>query len=555
MASVVSSLADTIRLIPGYDPYATAGESWFDEDAAQRAIDFFGHPKDGCLRHVEGAKRGELFVLEPWQQAIIANLFGWKMRDSFGRVARRYREAFLFVPRKNGKTPLIAGMSLFVLFCDDESGQQNYCAAADREQAGFLFRHAKGMVDLEPELSGRCRVYGGNAAAGQSKSIVREDEGSFLRVISADADTKHGGNSHFIVIDEEHTQPNRDLVDVLQTSMASANRKQPLIVHVTTAGFDRNSICYEKYIQSCQVRDGIINDPAFLPVIYEAKPDADWKDEATWFACNPNLGVSVSLEYLKRECQRAIESPAYQNTFKRLHLNIWTEQDTRWLDMDKWDACGTPFDVSDFEGQPCFAGLDLASTTDIAALVLVFPVTDQIEGVKYAAISYFWIPIENARSRELRDRVPYSQWIREGFIKATGENRIDYDVIREDVRALAERFDIKEIAIDRWNSTQLQTQLAGDGLAVVQFGQGFASMSAPTKELDRLVASGELGHGGNPVMRWMAANVSVEQDAAGNMKPSKKKSREKIDGIVSLVMAIGRALLRLEDDGGACLYV
>lgn len=374
MASGGSSLAKVIREIPGYDPYASAGESWFDESAAQRAVDFFGHDTDGCLRHVEGDLRGKLFKLERWQQAIVANLFGWKMRDTMGREVRRYREAMVFVPRKNGKTPLVAGIALFVLFCDDEKAQQNYCAAADRNQAGYLFRHARGMVDLEPELSRRCRIYGGNAAAGQSKSIVREDEGSFLRVLSADADTKHGGNSHFIAIDELHTQPSRDLVDVLQSSLASANRKQPLMIHVTTAGFDRHSICYEKYEYACRVRDGIINDPSFLPVIYEAPVESDWKDESVWAKANPNFGISVSVDYLRRECQKGIDSPAYQNTFRRLYLNQWTEQDVRWLDMDKWDAGNTPIDPADFEGQPCFAGLDLASTNDIAALVLLFPV-------------------------------------------------------------------------------------------------------------------------------------------------------------------------------------
>lgn len=528
-------------MLPGYDPFRSPGDSWFDADAATRAIDFIQE----AIHHVEGDKARQPFLLSPWQKAFVGNLFGWKRTDSLGRVVRRYREAFLYVPRKNGKTPLAAAIALCVFFLDGEQGQQNYIAAADREQAGMLFRQAKGMIDLEPELASRCRVYGGNASAGQSRSIVRESEGSFLRVISADADSKHGGNSHLVLIDELHAQPSRDLVDVLQTSMASANRKQPLLMCITTADFDRPSICNEKHDYACKVRDGIIDDPTFLPAVYEAGREDDWRTPEVWRKANPNLGVSVSEEYLAREAKKAAENPAYENTFRRLHLNQKTEQATRSIDMVKWDACSGVVDPDALAGRECWAGLDLSSTTDITAFVLVFR-----DGDGFLVLPRLYAPRGRARERSRSDRVPYEAWAAEGFLTLTDGDVVDYDVVRRDINALADRYNVLEIAVDRWNATQLITQLQGDGRQVVAFGQGFLSMTAPTKHLGELLATGKLAHGGHPVLRWMASNLATESDAAGNLKPSKRRSTERIDGIVALIMALGRAMLAPEDSTG-----
>lgn len=523
---------DLLLCIPGYDSLAAASDCVFDPVLAQHPIDFF----EGVLTHIEGKLAGQPFRLERWQKSILANLFGWRRLDG----TRRYREALLYVPRKNGKTPLGAGLANYILFCDDECGQQDVCAAADREQAALLFRHVKGMIENESELSRRCTVF-----KGVGQRAIEAERGHF-RVLSADADTKHGGNLHLAIIDELHAQPNRDLVDVLKTSMASANRRHPLLVYITTADFAGKSICNEVYEYACKVRDGVVSDPAFLPVIYETTLEDDWRDEAVWRKVNPNYGVSVSPEYMRRESERALESPAYLNTFLRLHLNMITEQETRWLTLDSWDACAAPVVPDELAGRPCYAGLDLSTTTDVSALVLVFPA--EHEGVTvYDVLPYFWVPREGARRREKRDRVPYVTWIRDGYMTATAGDVVDYDVIRRDINALAERFNIRELAIDRWNATQLATQLQGDGLAVVAFGQGYASMSAPTKELEAVVLSGRLRHGGQPVLRWMGSNVMVEQDAAGNVKPSKAKSSERIDGIVALVMALGRATVQ----GGA----
>lgn len=533
-ATTDNALLDTMRLIPGYDPFETAGpDCWFDEEAAQRAIAFF----PGCLRHIEGAMYGEPFELEPWQEAIVGNLFGWKRTDSKGREIRRYRKLFLYVPRKNGKTPLAAGIGLYVLFCDPERGQQGYVAAADKEQAGILFRHAKGMVEFEPELLARATIYGGTAPAGQSKSIVRNLDGSFLRVISADAESKHGGNLSIGIIDELHAQPNRELVDVLVTSMASANRPQPIMVYITTADWDRPSICNEEYEYAAKVRDGITADPTYLPVIYEAAKDQDWTTEEAWETANPNIEISVSLDYLQSECKRAQENAAFENEFKRLHLNIRTEQSMRLVQLSQWDECGSAVDLTQFDGMPAFAALDLSTVNDIAALVLVWR-----DGEDYVTHPWFWLPRATAERRQKQDRVEYLTWAKQGLIELTEGNSIDYRFIRNRVNELGRKHGIMEIAYDPWNASHLATELGDeDGFTMVQYRQGYVTMNEPTKLLLRLLSDGKLRHGGHPVLRWMAANLAGRSDPAGNLKPDKEKSADKIDGMVALIMALGRA--------------
>lgn len=516
-ATINFELAKTARLIPGYDPFATAGNCVFDEERAQFAIDFIQE----CCSHVKGALARTKFHLEPWERAIIANLFGWLRPDG----TRRYREAFVFLPRKNGKTTLIATIIAYMLYCDGEAGAELYSAAADRDQARLVFEQVRGMISNDPDLLARAKVYQHSVVVGDSS----------YKAISAEAGTKHGFHSHLIVIDELHAQPTRELVDVLMTSTGA--RTQPLVIHITTSDFERPSICNEKHDYASKVRDGIIEDVAFLPVIYEASRDDDWKDPKTWAKANPNLGVSVSEEYLARECQRAQDSPAYENTFKRLHLNIRTEQDVRWLQMDRWDACNAPIDLAALKGRECYCGLDLATTTDIAALVLAFKDDDG----RYVLVPRFWVPRDRAVQREKRDRVPYVQWIREGWITATEGDAVDYATVERDILELSKQYKIVEIAADPWNATQVLQSLAGEGLNVFEHRQGYVSMSSPTKEFEKAVLTGNVVHGGNPVLRWMASNVTVETDASANLKPSKKKSTEKIDGIVAAIMAVGRA--------------
>ena len=517
--------------VPGYDPIATAPPGYtFDPAAAEHALDFFPE----CLTHVKGEWAGRPLKLRPWQQAIIANIFGWKRPDG----SRRFREAFIFIPRKNGKTTLCAGIVNYMLFADGEPGAEIYSAAGEREQAAIIYGIAKQMVEAEPELAKRAKIY------TAAKCIYRAGTASSYKAISAESKTKHGYNTHCAVIDELHVQPNRHLVDVLETSTGA--RRQPLIVHITTAGYDRHSICFEKYDYACKVRDGIIDDPHTLPVIYEVGKDDDWTGEAVWKKANPNFGLSPKTDYFRGKFAKAVTSPATENTFRRLHLNQWTEQDVRWLNMEKWDACGGIVDAGQLAGELCYAGLDLSSTTDITALVLLFPPTE--DRPYYVLLPFFWIPEDNAREREDRDRVPYTQWIRDGLIYATEGNVVDQDAIRLKLGELNERYNIHEIAADRWEATKLITELQGDGFDVVAFGMGFASMAAPTKEFNRLILAEQIAHGDNPVLRWMASNVAVKQDPAGNLKPDKAKSTERIDGIVAAIMALGRASVDAGDE-------
>jgi len=507
-----------IQGIPGYDPITTAGECYFDIDSAQKSIDFF----PDCLHHVKGELAGQPFKLTKWEKSFVANLFGWKRPDG----TRRYREALLYIARKNGKTTLCAGIVLLLLFVDGEQGAEIYSAAADREQARMVFDQATGMVRQDDDLYARSTVY--------QKSIVLNDNSGSYKPISADANTKHGYNVHAAIVDELHAQPNPDLVDTLLTSTGA--RLQPLIVEVTTADYYRPSICNEKHDYASKVRDGIIKDESFLPVIFEVKAEDDWKKKSTWKKANPNMGITFDETYLEREFKRAQETPRYENTFKRLHLNMITEQVVRWLKIASWKKCEMlQIPQNELMSAKWFGGLDLASTTDIAAFVLYSP-------ENHVVIPRFWIPSESAYLRERRDRVPYLTWARQGFIKLTEGNVIDYDFIRKDINALEKQYNICGIGFDRWGSQHIETQLSGDGFDVQAFGQGFASMSAPSKEFERLVVGGLLRPGMNPVLRWMVSNVAVETDAADNIKPSKSKSKEKIDGIVALIMAIGIAI-------------
>lgn len=509
-----------------------SSEFYYDKDAANLAVRFF----EKLLVHSKGEWAGKPFVLQEWQrEEIIKPLFGWKRcKDK----TRRYRTAYIEVPRKSGKSTLCAGLALYLLFADGEAGAEVYSAAADKDQARIVFEEAKNMVESSKALSEHGQVY--------RNSIVVKSERSSYRVLSADAFTKHGLNASGIIFDELHAQPNRELWDVLNTSTGA--RRQPLMVMITTAGYDLESICWQQHEYARQVLDGVIEDSTFFAYIAAADDDDDWTNPVTWAKANPGLGETIKLDYLEAECRRAMASPAYQNTFRRLHLNQWTTQEERWLDMSAWNACKREF--PDLKGRRCFGGLDLASTTDIAAFVLCFAPDE--EGEPYWLLPFFWIPMDNLIERVRRDRVPYDAWLRDGYMQATPGSVIDYYYIEMTIRQLAIDYQIEEIAFDRWGATLLYQRMEEARQTMIQFGQGYQSMSPPTKEFMKLVLSQRIAHDGNPVLRWMADNVIVRQDPAGNLKPDKSKSRSKIDGIVASIMGLDRALRHTASvyDGG-----
>ena len=493
---------------------------YFDKDAAIRAVSFI----EKFCTHTKGELAGKPFLLEDWQKEIVGNIFGWKNKDT---NLRKYRTVFIEVPRKNGKTTLCAAISLYMLFADSERGSEVYAAAGDRNQAGIVFEIAKGMILNNPELTNRSKVF--------RNSITHEAKGNFFQAISSDSKTKHGFNSNCVVFDELHTQPNRDLWDTLTTSTGS--RRQPLTIAITTAGYDRQSICFEIYKYAKSVESGAISDDTFYPVIYEADETDDITKEETWIKANPNYGVSLRKEYMEQESKKAVNVPSYQNTFKRLMLNIWTESLVKWIGHDEWSACHEEFDYKTLEGAECWGGLDLASTRDISAFVLVFNVEDKI-----VVLPHLFIPEDNAKKRSDRDGVNYMEWMRDGHVIGTEGDVADYNFIKAKINELSLKYRIQSIAYDRWNASQLVIDLQNDGANMCPFGQGFVSMSAPTKELEKIILAKQIIHNNNPAMNWMLSNVALQEDPAGNIKVAKNKSKEKVDGIVALVMAIGEMM-------------
>lgn len=505
----------------------------FDVEAAQHVIDFFGF-----LKHSKGEWAGQVIELEPWQQFYLWVLFGWKRADG----TRRFRTAYQEVARKNGKTTIAAGIGLYLLDADDEPGAEVYSAATKLDQAKICHLEATRMVKSSPFLRRHIRAYVDNL------HIV--DSASKFEPLGHDSKTLDGLNVHGAIIDELHAHPTRDIWDILDT--ATGSRRQPMMFAITTAGFDRHSICWEYHEYTEKVLNLVLEDDSFMGIIYTLDPEVkdefgrvvkeadSWEDQAVWVKANPNIGTSKKLDDLQRKAITAKEMPSALNTFLRKELNVWTQSETKWLPVEAWKACGMMVDADGLRGRTCFGGLDLSSTTDISAFVLVFPPEGDDEF--YQAICRFWVPQEAMRERSRRDRVPYDVWVRQGYIYTTPGNVIDYDFIVAEIDELAQRYDIQEIAFDRWGATKIYQQIEEKRMTMVQFGQGFISMSPPMKEMEKLILSHRLAHGGNPVLTWMADNLVARKDPAENIKPDKEKSTERIDGMVALIMALDRAL-------------
>jgi phage terminase large subunit-like protein len=545
-------------LLPGYDPHDQAGDCWFDEAAAADAIAFI----EECIKHAKGTRdtaAGAPFLLQPWQKSIVANLFGWKRPDG----TRRYRECFIYVAKKNGKTALAAAILLLVMMTDNEVGAEIYSAAASKEQAALIFSHAVGMVRQEPELSSRLTVYGAKGGS-QQKSIVYDAQSSAYKCLSADANTADGVNPHFVIIDEVHRHADAELADVLQKSTAA--RAQPLVIYATTADYNRPSLCNTMLKRARQVRDNkgdpsrVGFDPGFLPVVYEATKDDDYADPAIWSKANPNLGITVSEEFMARECKKAQETPSELNGFLRLHMNIVTDADEAWLRGDRWAQASGLKDgetpeawrkrkLDELRGSSCFLGLDLSSKIDLTAVVQIF--RSEVHGEPWIIIPHFWVPNVTAHEKEKADHVPYAAWERAGFVTMTEGNEIDSQAIRAAINRIDHECPIVEVGYDEWDGTELSRQLReedGFGDRMVPVRQGSRSLSDPMKEFEAMVMSGRLEHGSNPVMDWMIGNLCVKRDENGNLQPNKKKSANRIDGPVATFTGMARALAAPQDE-------
>jgi len=504
---------------------------FFDAQAACHAIEFFRF-----LRHSKGEWAGAVIELEPWQMFRIGSVFGW-MRENpdTGEVVRRFRIAYNEVARKNGKSTESAGIGLYMLDADGEPGAEVYSAATKRDQARIVWDEAARMVQRSPAL--RKRI---NVLRGRGNMHVLDTHSKF-EPLGADVDGMDGLNVHAAIIDELHAHRTREVWDVLDT--ATGARKQPLIWAITTAGFDQTGICYEVRTYAAEVLEGRIEDDTFFAYIATIDEEDDPFDEAVWIKANPNLGVSVKLDDMRRLAKRAKAMPAALNNFLTKRLNVWTQQETRWISMDLWDENKGDVPAKEFEqhlrGAVCYGGLDLGSVNDLAAWVMVFPGG----GEELSVIARFWCPEERLYDTTNRYRAQYQAWAREGWLQTTSGRAIDYSFIKAQILRDAESYQLVDLNIDRlFQAHQLAGELMEEGLTVVGMGQGFLSMAAPMKELERRLLHGKIRHGGNPVLRWMAGNVAVKQDPAGNLKPDKATSQGKIDGIVALVMALDRAM-------------
>ncbi len=496
----------------------------FDRKLAARAIGFF---RD-VLRLNGGKFEGQPFILSPSQCFIVGSLFGWLGLDD----CRRFRVAYVEVAKGYGKTPLAAGIGHYMLVADKEARAEVYAAATKKDQAMILFRDAAAMVTQSPALSAKLKPSGTFPNVWNLADVAT---GSFYRPIASD-DAQSGPRPHCGLIDELHEHKTSLVVDMMRAGVKF--RTQPLIFEITNSGFDRHSICRQHHEYSEKVVNGILQDDTWFAFVCGLDDGDDWQDESVWPKANPNLGLTVSYRYLRDQVREAVGMPAKQNVVKRLNFCMWTEQDERWLDLALWDAGAAPINLATLRGRTCYGGLDLAKVNDLSALALVFPPV--IPGETWKTLARFWVPKDDMITRSKRDRVPYDVWCRDGLITATPGNATDFAFIESEILELAGLYDIREIAFDRTFSGEIVQNLTAEGLTMVQFGQGFLSMGSPTAEVQRMLLAGELQHGGNPVLRWNASNVTVATDPAGNIKPDKEHSIERIDGIVALIMAIGR---------------
>ena len=497
-------------------------------DRALDAISFFED-----MLPLEG---GVPFILQPFQKFIIGSVFGWYMAD--GR--RRFRTAYIEIGKGNGKTPMAAGVGLYGLVGLGELAPEVYAAAVTREQARICYKDAVRMRDESPELEALISKH-------VTGLTIPKDHATF-RIVSSEHRGLDGLRVFIGLIDELHEHPSAMVVDKLRAGTKA--RKDALIFEITNSGYDRTSVCWAHHELSVKVLQGVVENDQWFGYVCTLDEGDDWRDEKVWHKANPGLGTILPLAYLREQVNEAKGMPSKQNIVRRLNFCEWTEQANRWLDMPVWDENAGPVPAAEMRehlrGRVAWGGLDLGSTGDLTALLLAAP--DDEGG--YDVLPFFWCPADGIERRS--KSVPYAQWAREGWVETTPGEVTDYDFIEKRVLEIAAELQVREFAFDRWHASQLVTHLAdqfGEGEdtpTLVQFGQGFASMAAPVKEMERLILSRSLRHGGHPVLRWMASNIAVQQDPAGNIKIDKARSSEKVDGMVALAMAIGRACVRLD---------
>jgi len=544
---------------------------WLDAEEGRFAIDFIE-----CLRHSKGEWAGEPLLLQPWQAFIVWNLFSWKREDHQGRGkragpgVRRFNTGFIKVARKNGKSTIGAAIGHKLFVADNEAGAEVYTLATKLKQAKIVHDEAKRMVKRSPSLNSLVEVLRDNLSIDATNSKYEP--------LAADSDTLDGLNTSGAILDEVHAHPDRGLWDVIETSTAA--RRQPLMVAITTAGLTVNpeSIYYELREYSIKVLDGLVTDDTWFAMLYELDEGTydgegqvisagdDWTHEENWPKANPNLGVSVKLDDLRRKAKKAQETPAAAQNFRVKHLDEEVEGANAWLPVGLWDANAgehqenwygpeglRPEQIERWRGRAAWAGADLSSVSDLTALVLAIPDDEGFVDL----LAFCWCPRDNAIGRQRDRRVPYLTWAEHGLLELTEGDSVDYDRIRAVLRMVRDDWglDVREVAADPHNARYVLTKLAEeDGFEVVEHRQGFLSMNSPIKTTEKLLLDKRIRHGGHRALAWCVSNVVVVTDAAGNKKFAKDKAREKIDLAVAAVMAVGRAVESPDDAGGGVFY-
>jgi len=494
---------------------------WFDDQAAQRAVNFFCK----MLTHVIGEMGGKPFEPQEWEiERIIKPLFGWKKKSD---NTRKYRTVYLQVPRKNNKTTLMTGIGLYMFYGFDEPGAEIYNAAADKEQARISFDIAKRMIQNNERLTKGVDIF--------RDTVVRQKNWGRYRVLSSDAETKHGFNGYCILIDEVHAFPKRDLVDVLRTSTGS--RREPVTMFATTPGYDRNSICYELYRYAKKVIAKEIDDPTFLPVIYEADEDDDPFAESTWSKSNPGYDVTIKKDYIQQQANEARANPSFLNVFKRLHLGIWTKSESVWIPAHVWQiGSGEKHDLEYYRGRDCFMGVDLANYHDLLPVSMVFPNQD---GETVDILVEYWVTFDKASDRKTKNEADYFTWRDQGYVNITPGNVADYQVIRKRINEVAKIAKLKVVGYDDWNASQFAQDLASDGATINPWTPSNAKLwNAPTKKMEAMAIAGQINHMNNPVLAWNVENTVIRYNGE-YVKPDKGKSKDKIDGVIASIIAIG----------------
>lgn len=510
----------------------------FDREAAMEPGEFF----ERFLVHIKWKKHtGEPFIPEPWEQFILWNVFGWKKEDR----TRRFRTVYIEVAKKNGKTTFLGGVGDYLFVCDDEPEAEVYSAATARSQARLVWNVAGAMIRKSRALSKRINL-------GRVRYVF-EDTGAIFEPLGKDKKTEDGRNPSALIVDEFHRFTDRGYFDTLNDS--AATREQPLTFVITTAGDYHSRACKDEHDYCVSILENDFTDPdsdSQFAFIACADKEDSITDPKAWEKANPNYGVTLFDDYFERKAKKALRMPSYETSFRRLHLCQWVEEANRWMTADTWKMGATPFDERDLWGRPCFGGLDLARVNDLSAFILVFPPEEEGESVK--VVCRFFVPETDIERRSEHDKVPYSHWEREGFLISTPGNITDFNFIEHEIIEMASLFNIQQIYFDRALAFDLVSKLQDQGLLMIEHGQGFYDMPEPVAYAERLILDGQLQHGDHPVLKWCAMNTVMVESPTGGKKPEKAKSKERIDGIVGLVMACRGLLDGVADDPGPSPY-